>query len=270
MSLAASFAILDDVISRFEGVSLEELDESAALQTRVDRKYVVTLDRACELIRTQTDRLAVLEIEATRAFEYRSTYFDTEDLLSYRTTAHGQRRRFKVRTRHYVDEDAHYLEVKTRGPRDETIKVRTPCSGFESERLRPESVAFVCDVVGRDFDDAALAAKVNTIYHRFTLLDRVSDSRITVDVNLAFQDTHGISKRFDSIAVLETKTAGPPTVVDRGLWAQGVRPARISKFGVAMALTNDGLAANRWNRVLRSHFRWEPVAHEPPQASLVP
>jgi hypothetical protein len=36
----------------------------------------------------------------------------------------------------------------------------------------------------------------------------------------------------------------------------GVRPISISKYCVAVALLHRDLAANRWNRTLRTHFGW--------------
>ena len=57
--------------------------------------------------------------------------------------------------------------------------------------------------------------------------------------------------------VVETKSSGAPTPLDRALWARGSRPQRVSKFAVAMALSEPGLPANRWNRVLREHLDWQ-------------
>jgi hypothetical protein len=45
----------------------------------------------------------VLEIDGARSFAYDSTYFDTPDLDAYLLAATRRRRRFKVRTRTYVD-----------------------------------------------------------------------------------------------------------------------------------------------------------------------
>lgn len=260
MTHVTGHSSLDDIVDRFAAVSLEDLDDIAALQARVDRKYVVNVEQACKLLCTQIDRLESLDIKGQRLFEYRSTYFDTDDLLSYRTTAHGQRKRFKIRTRQYLDNDARFLEVKTRGCRDETIKTRMPCSDSDVDQLGPEYALFIREVLEGSVDVAALSPKVSTSYRRLNLLERNTNSRVTVDVNLAFENMVGLVQRFDSIVIIETKSPCAPTEIDRALWARGVRPTRISKFGIAMALMNDGLAANRWNRVLRSHFGWEPVS----------
>ena len=108
-------------------VSLEELTEDAALLTRVDRKYLVPLAAAGELLEElgrRADAPRVLEIDARREMAYRSVYFDTPDLLSFRLAAHGRRRRFKLRTRSYLDTGSTFLEMKTRGARGATQKDR--------------------------------------------------------------------------------------------------------------------------------------------------
>ena len=53
------------------------------------------------------------------------------------------------------------------------------------------------------------------------------------------------------LLVVETKSAGPTTALDRALWAQGARPVSISKYAVGMALLDPTLPAHKWTRVLR-------------------
>ena len=58
--------------------------------------------------------LRALEIDGLRQFGYTSTYLDTDELDSFRATAHKRARRGKVRTRRYLDSGLSFLEVKTR------------------------------------------------------------------------------------------------------------------------------------------------------------
>ena len=95
--------------------SLAELNDAAGLLTRVDRKYLVPLERAQELVGGLSSEARVLEIDGRRRFSYASTYFDTPGLEAFMLTARKRRRRFKVRTRTYLDSGLCFLEVKTRG-----------------------------------------------------------------------------------------------------------------------------------------------------------
>ena len=105
-------------------VTLAELNAAASLLTRVDRKYLLPVHAAQDLVHALGDA-QVLQIGRRRSFAYASTYFDTPDLDSYYLAARGRRRRFKVRTRSYLDSDLTFLEVKTRGGRHTTLKSRT-------------------------------------------------------------------------------------------------------------------------------------------------
>ena len=97
-----------------EPVTLDELNRTAALLTRVDRKYVLTSAEADAFILGLPREARVLDIDGRRRFGYHSTYFDTAGLDCFLGTAHRRRHRFKVRTRRYVDTDQQFLEVKTR------------------------------------------------------------------------------------------------------------------------------------------------------------
>ena len=53
--------------------SLAELNSAAGLLTRVDRKYLVPLERAQELVGGLTSEARVLDIDGRRRFSYAST-----------------------------------------------------------------------------------------------------------------------------------------------------------------------------------------------------
>ena len=65
---------------------------------RHDRKYVLPAAVVSAAIQTRRNDVCVLDIGSKQAFAYESVYFDTPAFDSYRSSAHGRRRRFKVRT----------------------------------------------------------------------------------------------------------------------------------------------------------------------------
>ena len=103
------------VQAHWPGISLDELNAKAAMQTRVDRKYIVDGLYAAAVLSNLPADASVLEINGERDFAYDSVYFDTENLVSYKLAATGRRNRYKIRTRSYVDTGATFLEVKTEG-----------------------------------------------------------------------------------------------------------------------------------------------------------
>ncbi|MGH2389516.1 MAG: VTC domain-containing protein [Chloroflexota bacterium] len=103
------------VADQFAPISLEEANGRAALQTRVDCKYILPWPRF-EAFATQLRVThAVLAIDGRRVFGYDTLYFDTASLLTYRAHLQGRRKRFKARSRLYVDSGLCLFEVKLKG-----------------------------------------------------------------------------------------------------------------------------------------------------------
>lgn len=239
-------------------ISLGELLATAELQTRVDRKYIVPRTTYSWLLEELAPGTRVLEIDGRRSFRYESVYFDTPDLIAYRGTAYGRRRRFKVRTRTYLESGDCLLEIKTRSGRGETVKDRHPYAIEDRRRLTPAGYDLIHKLVPPNTPVDRLRPSLITSYERTTLLDP-SGARVTCDIGLvcATPDDARAQTAGDAI-ILETKSRGHAGRTDKMLWRAGIRPARISKYGTGLALLYPDLPANRWNRTLRTHLGWEP------------
>ena len=267
---------------------LTELNSAAGLLTRVDRKYLVPLERAQDLINGLTPDTRVLDIDGRRRFSYASTYFDTPGLEAFMLAARKRRRRFKVRTRTYLDTGLCFLEVKTRGARGTTVKRRMGYHPDDASRLTGPGRAFVAaclastgvtgPAAAREIA-AALRPVLATTYERTTLHLPDAEARATIDTALTWQRlTPGARTRAAAVtagapqalrparltaaindgepvavadvAVVETKNPATPSPADRALWDVGHRPTRISKYATGMALLHPELPANRWYRTL--------------------
>lgn len=241
-------------------IGLDLLEDLAALQTRRDRKYVLTAEQAVRALGVVLPRLAALELAGTRSFTYHSEYLDTADRRSYRAAATGRRRRFKVRRRRYVDAGTSVLEVKTRGGRGETVKQRIETPGEAWGPVLPaEACAFVDGIVGEPGLGATLRPAIWTAYRRSTLVDLEDRSRVTVDLALASSRDGVAWTPLTEAVIVETKASAAATPLDRALWALGCRPVAVSKFAVAMALEDPTLPAAKWRRTLRRHFTVAPA-----------
>ena len=176
--------------------SLAELNGAAGLLTRVDRKYLVPLERAQELVGGLISEAQVLDIDGRRRFSYASTYFDTPGLEAFMLTARKRRRRFKVRTRTYLDSGLCFLEVKTRGARGTTVKRRMGYHPDDASRLTGSGRAFVAaclasagvtgPAAARDVA-AALRPVLATTYERTTLHLPDAEARATIDTALTWR-----------------------------------------------------------------------------------
>lgn len=268
---------IDAALASLPPVSLCDITEDAALLTRIDRKYLVPLDVAGALLAraaTAADAPAVLDVGGERASAYRSVYFDTPDLLSFHLAARGRRRRFKLRTRTYLDTSDAYLEMKTRGARGLTQKERDAYPLVDAERLTSDArdeVAMALAAIGvspRRAED--LDATLQTRYRRATLLVPAAHGpagRVTIDVDLEWRDTAGAGLALPAYAIVETKTPGPAGPWDRALWRGGYRPQRVSKYATGLAALHPALPHNRWTRVLSGPFATASPAPAPAPAT---
>ena len=239
-------------------IGLHTLHDRAALQTRTDRKYLLSAPEAEAVLRRLGPDAAVLEIDGRRSFGYESVYYDTPGLDLYRLAATGRRRRFKVRIRRYLDSGQCWLEVKTRGPRGVNVKHRqlldvpagrsAVLGAAERDEIRAAVGPAATDLVDR------LRPVLVTRCRRCTVHLAQAGARLTVDRDLQWQLPGGEFLDATGVVVLETKSADGPTPVDRTLWAAGHRPDRFSKYAVGLALLHPDLPANRWHRILSQNW----------------
>lgn len=248
LDTASATAALGDL----EAITLEEVIAVADLQTRRDRKYLLAAETAWELLEGIDAR--VLDIDGLRSFGYESVYFDTTAMDSYLRAARRRPRRFKVRTRTYSDTNQCLIEVKVRDHRGNTVKHRLPYDPDDRHRLNGQGVAFVRGVDAAAPFAAELSAVLEVHYRRSTLVLTSTMDRVTVDRHVTWcNGAPGAELR--GLAVIETKSAGPPTALDRRLWRAGHRPRRISKFCTGLAALDPSLPSNNWHRILERHIR---------------
>jgi hypothetical protein len=257
--MSAALARLDAL----RPITLAALNTQAALQTRVDRKYILTARAASAVLADLPTGTSVLEIDGERALRYTSRYFDTPNLDSYLGAARGRRRRFKVRARTYVDSGGSFLEVKTRGGRSATVKDRVEVASAGLDVTAVEYAAGMLTDAGIPAASAIaerLQPTLETRYRRATVLlpaergDASTASRGTIDIDLEWLDVAGPGMRLPGAVIIETKSGQRAGALDRALWRHGHRPSSISKYGTGLAALRPALPSNKWRRVLTGHF----------------
>ncbi len=251
------------LLDHIPAIGLAELDDRAALRVRTDRKYLVDVDVLERVIDALGDDARALEIDGRREFGYESTYFDTPAYDSYLGAARSRPDRFKVRVRRYLDADDARLEVKTRDRCGRTVKRRAAwapsdaaacaIAGLGATGHRPFLTQFA--PVRPHVD--SLRPALTTAYRRSTIV--LGAARATIDTELCCTDDSGFRVGIGDAVVLETKSPGAAGRLDHLLWSFGVRPSRISKFGIGMAALHPDLPANKWHRTLGRHVTVEPT-----------
>jgi hypothetical protein len=230
---------LADRLAGFRGVSLAQLDERAALLSRIDTKYAVERAQFLELLERLRDDHDVLEIDGRRCFEYRSVYFDTPELRCFWDHVQGRLPRFKARTRLYRDTGSCVFEVKLKRNDEEMDKRQTEHPAERAEELTDSATRCVEEALSDAGLDAPadMVPSVRTAFTRITLTARDSAQRVTCDLDVRLSSPRGTTAALqEKFMLVETKTergGGPASRVLREL---GVTEISLSKYRVGASL----------------------------------
>ncbi|RPE42132.1 VTC domain-containing protein [Streptomyces sp. Ag109_O5-1] len=267
MTLAARLGLAE-----LRGATLAEVDAAAALQHRVDRKYLVPLDRARHLVTRLADSHHVLDLgTGRRTTSYLSTYFDTPELSAWRAHVQQRRRRWKVRTRLYAEDGLCRVEVKTKDGRGATVKHALQVPAAEYGELSGPAAEFVESVLEQaavPVTAKELSAAVEVRYVRAALADLGHGSRVTLDGTLGCRLDDRTATLDPGHVLIETKGVARPAPADRLLLGMGVRPVSLSKYVIGQALLTPGLPDHDVRRLARAHFTTE--AHQAPHPAPLP
>jgi hypothetical protein len=230
---------VDELVERFDPVSLKELDERAALLRRVDNKYAVDRERFARLLERLRDDHQVLEIDGERAFAYCTTYFDTPELRCYVEHLEDRRPRFKARTRLYEDTGYCVFEVKLKRDDGETDKRQIDYAVKDAERFTDDARGCLAAALAEVELEAPerMAPTLHTRFSRITLAASTGSERLTCDVGVRLSNPDEEAACMgDGLILVETKSERGESPADRALAELGVKPISLSKYRVGMSL----------------------------------
>jgi len=242
--------LLERALRRMQPVTLQEIAHLALLR-RVDTKYVVPRRDLPVLLAASRSDYAVLSVKGLRLQRYETLYFDTPQRELYRWHHNRVARRYKVRSRRYLESDLAFLEVKLKD-HGTTAKVRTQTPDLLTH-LNPKALAFIHDAVG--CTPLALEDLQPTLWNEFSRITLVSEryeERVTLDLNLEMSWGPRAIRLADWV-VAEIKSQAPrrDTPIVQQLRALGIRPSPFSKYCIGVASLWPEIKHNRFNRVLR-------------------
>ena len=226
-------------------VALDALDAEVALRVRADRKHVVDLALVERLVERLAPAYAALEIGGLRRFAYDTVYFDTPDLHTLRAHVQRRRSRFKARSRLYADTGVAAFELKRKGHRGDTVKLRLPYRPVDHGTVTREARAFLTEHL---IDVPVLEPVLQTTYTRITLAGPAE--RVTIDLDLAYDG----ARLKPGLAIVETKSARGDGPAERVLRELGSRPVGLSKYAMGAGLTLLPAPPNDLRRLARRAF----------------
>ena len=190
-----------EVLEEFEHHNLQEISK-LKLMNRIDTKFIIPMTLFESILRSLKADYSVLKIDGTSLFLYKNTYYDTKDYKSYKMHHNGKQNRFKVRNRHYADNDLMFMEVKLRTNKKRTIKTRIETDSTDIDSLKNNE--FVQQILGNRYEPLVSSQVIS--YNRISLADKQRTERLTLDFNLGFQKTlSGQKQSLDHMFIIELK-----------------------------------------------------------------
>lgn len=246
--------LIADSLSRFNPISLAQLNGKAAMLERLDNKYIVPAAAFRPALDAFADHFDVLEIDGKRSFTYATEYFDDPAHRAYYDHHQGRRIRSKIRVRHYVDAGFSFLEVKLKDKRAITVKKRLKLDEPLS-RLDGDCLDFVEDchqqLYGTGFG-RVLSPVIRMRYERITLVAKEGGERMTIDTRLHFHCGDSRREVAPDLFVVETKSARGNGIADKIMRGQHLQPTgRCSKYCIGMAALGQVRKHNRFLPALK-------------------
>ena len=246
------------LLAQFEPISLEEM-ESVKLMNRIDTKFVVTIRQLPLILNMAKHDYFAQEINRQRLATYDTVYYDTDSLDMYIRHHDRQLVRQKIRVRQYVDSDLTFLEIKRKNNKGRTKKKRITVPGFaltgdivgHSKKQDISVEDFIAQKSRYTWD--AISPKLRTCFRRITLVNKQKTERLTIDLNLTWEnEVSGMKKTYPDLVIVELKRDGNvPSPMLGIMQALRIQPLKISKYCVGTALTSPALKRNRFKPKIR-------------------
>ena len=231
------------LVQSFAPISLSEM-EGVKLMNRIDTKYVVSRTVLPLILAAAKADYYVQEIDGKRIATYDTMYYDTESLDMYVRHHDRQLVRQKIRIRQYVDSNLTFLEIKRKNNKGRTKKKRITLPSEEIETFVAAKSRYVW---------SELSPKLRTTFHRITLVNKAKTERLTIDMDLVWDNVvSGEKKTFEDLVIIELKRDGnKPSKMTHIMLDHRVHPLKISKYCIGTALTTPDIKKNRFKSKIR-------------------
>lgn len=215
-----------DLLSSFGQITLSEMD-NVQLMSRTDTKFVFNTKLLPELLQELKQNYRVLNVDGVNVNDYKTLYYDTDEFMFYHQHQCGKGNRCKVRQRTYVQSDLHFFEVKNKNNKEVTVKKR-----IKTPENTPDINSKAMDFYHNNaiVNDADLKPKLWVNYARITLVNKNQPERLTLDLNLNFENDDQI-KFVQNIVIAELKQERrTKSVFTELMSANEVREFSLSKY----------------------------------------
>jgi len=226
--------------------------DSVRLMNRIDTKYLTDVHTLKDIFGKVAELgYFVFEIGCNRITGYSSIYYDTAEHQMYLDHHNRKLVRQKIRTRLYCITGRVFLELKTKDNHGRTKKKRLEISpdDYKESELMSSSISRWLDerII---YSKYALSPSLETVFSRITIVNPEKTERSTIDFNIRFNNLrNGKSEDMGDLAIIEIKQDGnTPSKLRDILLDCRVKPTRISKYCIGLAMTDDTIKSGRFKK----------------------
>lgn len=250
----SSHICFSEALKKLSPITLDEMD-SIKLMNRIDSKYLTTEKTLLKILaHAAASGYRVLVTEGERIAPYDSIYYDTAGLKMFYDHHNRRLVRQKVRTRSYVNSGLAFLEIKRKSNKGRTKKkrIRIPGEQLLDFSVNPEACTYLAEHSW--FTADILFPSVETLFYRITLVNAAKTERLTIDTRLCFKNFRtGKETSLQDAVIIELKQDGrAASQMKNILLDHRVKPVRISKYCVALTLTDPAAKTGRFKVKVRT------------------
>jgi hypothetical protein len=231
------------------------LNAQVNVAKRDDTKCVFARAQLGTLLQQLQVQYAIVASQGTMAVPYTNLYFDTPDFALYHHHHNQKFARLKMRYRHYGNTDTHVWEMKRKVNPRQTVKVRMPQKGPATAWSVDLHDAMAAQMPAHyPLALAAMTPCLWVCFTRLTLAHRDLFERVTIDLDLTYQDMAGQQTTLHNLVIVELKQPrrslrSPLLQIARAL---KVYPQPFSKYCTGIALLHQPRKTNRFRSRLRA------------------
>lgn len=236
---------MKQLLAEFEPITLAQMDEVSFLK-RTDTKYVFHRNDLENLLKELRSHFRLLIVNNTGVQDYKTIYFDTASYGMFQQHHNGQRERFKIRTREYINSSLFFLEVKVKNNKGLTLKSRRKIESLDINIQQNKSNF----LAGRTtFLQSDLQESIKNEFSRITLVNEKTPERITLDFNLCYVNPkNGKELALPNACILEIKrnASAKNRELEKVLKGFQIYPMKFSKYCMGLSQLEPSIKTNRF------------------------
>lgn len=238
---------INDILNKNRVITLQQMQD-IHLMDRIDSKFVAPVSYL-PLLLSKMEPYFMVQINNDKVIApYTTQYLDTEGLELYLMHQNGKLNRQKIRIRSYVESEISFLEIKNKNNKGRTSKIRVPVSQSHISSVQDLDVKKSFLTENSLFCHHSLMPSLANTFKRITLVNNRKTERVTIDIDLAFENYHsGCKKSLEQLMVLELKQDGWRHSDFRDILQElRIKQLSFSKYCMGIVLTSPDVKYNKF------------------------